>query len=117
MKPADPHPAAAQPPSPGGRRVTPATPLFVNTHDCNVWLCQHTQRFPKHLRHSYTNRLESSALEFEEALLMANAPRRFGSEAKAAACFGQRARLTHRPARSTGRRLWPRADNNGPHEI
>lgn len=53
----------------------PDTPLFVKTHDFNVWLFQHTQRFPKHLRHSYTKRLESLALEFEEALLMSNAAR------------------------------------------
>lgn len=54
---------------------TPNTPLFVKTHDFNVWLLQHTRRFPKHLRHSYTNRLETAALEFEEALLMANSVR------------------------------------------
>jgi hypothetical protein len=54
---------------------TPNTPLFVKTHDFNLWLLQHTQRFPKHLRHSYTNRLETAALEFEEALLMANSAR------------------------------------------
>ena len=50
----------------------PDTPLFVKTHDFNLWLFQHTQRFPKHLRHSYTNRLESLALDFEQALLMGN---------------------------------------------
>jgi hypothetical protein len=49
--------------------------LFVKTHDFNVWLLQHTQRFARHLRHSYTNRLETAALEFEEALLMANSAR------------------------------------------
>jgi hypothetical protein len=35
----------------------------------------HTQRFPKNLRHSYTQKLELMALEFQEALLMANAVR------------------------------------------
>ena len=54
---------------------TPNTPLFVKTHDFMVWLLRHTQRFPKHLRHSYTNRLESLGFEFEEAILMANALR------------------------------------------
>ena len=53
----------------------PDTPLFVKTHDFNLWLFQHTGRFPKHLRHTYTNRLESLALDFEEALLMANSAR------------------------------------------
>ena len=53
----------------------PDTPLFVKTHDFNLWLFRHTQRFSKSLRHSYTNRLESLALDFEEALLMGNAAR------------------------------------------
>ncbi len=44
----------------------PDTPLFVKTHDFNLWLFQHTGRFPKHLRHTYTNRLESLALDFEK---------------------------------------------------
>jgi len=70
-----PHPSAAPPPSPGGRRVTPNTPLFVKTHDFTLWLLRHTRRFPKQMRHSYTNRLETAAFEFEEALLMANSAR------------------------------------------
>jgi hypothetical protein len=53
----------------------PATPLFVKTHDFTVWLVNHTQRFPKSLRHSYTLKLETAAFEFEEAILMANAAR------------------------------------------
>jgi hypothetical protein len=57
------------------------TPLFVKTHDMNLWLLQRTQRFPRHLRHSYTNRLESLAFEFEDLLLRANQTR--GSERRA----------------------------------
>ncbi len=53
----------------------PDTPLFVKTHDFLLWLIRHTQRFPKNLRHTYTHRLESAALTFQEALLMANAVR------------------------------------------
>ncbi len=53
----------------------PDTPLFVKTHDFIVWLLGRTQRFPKNLRHSYTNRLETLAFEFEEALLLANQAR------------------------------------------
>ncbi len=53
----------------------PDTPLFVKTHDFVVWLFNHTQRFPKSLRHSYTSRLESALLDFEEAILSANAHR------------------------------------------
>jgi hypothetical protein len=53
----------------------PDTPLFVKTHDFLLWLLRHTQRFPKNLRHSYTHRLETAALTFQESLLMANAVR------------------------------------------
>jgi hypothetical protein len=53
----------------------PDTPLFVKTHDFVLWLLRHTQRFPKNLRHSYTNRVESLAFEFEELLVMANSHR------------------------------------------
>ena len=55
--------------------TTPDTPLFVKTHDFNVWLIRHTQRFPKSLRYTLTQRLENLALEFEECLWMANAVR------------------------------------------
>jgi hypothetical protein len=54
---------------------SPDTPLFVKTRDWLLWLIQHTQRFPKNLRHSYTLKLETLALEFQEAILMANAVR------------------------------------------
>ena len=49
-----------------------STPLFVKTHDFNLWLLGRTQRFPKNLRHSYTDRLENLAFDFEESILMAN---------------------------------------------
>jgi hypothetical protein len=55
--------------------MTPNTPLFVKTHDFLVWLIKHTQRFPKHLRYSFTSRLESAGFEFQEAILMANSAR------------------------------------------
>jgi hypothetical protein len=53
----------------------PNTPLFVKTHDFLLWLIRHTQRFPKNMRHTYTQRLEAAALEFQEALLMGNSER------------------------------------------
>jgi hypothetical protein len=53
----------------------PDTPLFVKTHDFLLWLIRHTQRFPKNLRQSYTQRLETTALDFQEAILMANSVR------------------------------------------
>ena len=37
--------------------MKPDTPLFVKTHDFLLWLLGCTQRFPKHLRHSYTLKL------------------------------------------------------------
>ncbi|MGE0756849.1 MAG: diversity-generating retroelement protein Avd [Pirellulaceae bacterium] len=52
-----------------------STPLFVKTHDFTVWLLRHTQRFPKHLRHSYTLRLENACFDFEERILLANSAR------------------------------------------
>jgi hypothetical protein len=53
----------------------PDTPLFVKTNDFMLWLLRHSQRFPKNLRHSYTQRLEDQALEFQECILMANSVR------------------------------------------
>ena len=55
--------------------TTPDTPLFVKTRDFLLWLIRRTQRFPKHLRHSYTLKLETMALDFQEAILMANTVR------------------------------------------
>jgi len=54
----------------------PTTPLFVKTHDFIFWLMNHTQRFPKRLRGTYTQRLENAAFEFEELILMANSTRK-----------------------------------------
>jgi len=54
---------------------SPDTPLFVKTHDFLLWLIRHTQRFPKNLRYTYTQRVEGLALEFQEAILMANSVR------------------------------------------
>jgi hypothetical protein len=53
----------------------PDTPLFVKTQDFILWLIRHTQRFPKNVRQTYTHKLATVALEFQEALLMGNAER------------------------------------------
>jgi hypothetical protein len=53
----------------------PDTPLFVKTHDFLLWLIKHTQRFPKNLRRTFTQRLETALLDFQEATLMGNAAR------------------------------------------
>jgi hypothetical protein len=55
--------------------MTPNTPLFVKTHDFTIWLLQHSQRFPKNLRHSFTIRLENACFDFHQQLLRANAAR------------------------------------------
>jgi hypothetical protein len=55
--------------------MIPDTPLFVKTEDFLVWLLQHTARFAKNLRPSYTVRLEGALFEFQEAILMANCVR------------------------------------------
>jgi hypothetical protein len=68
----------------------PDTSLFVKTHDFLLWLLRHTQRFPKNLRHSYTHRLESMALEFQEGILMANAVRGAGIQLTAAPSSAER---------------------------
>ncbi len=53
----------------------PNTPLFVKTHDFVLWLIRHTQRFPKNLRHTLSQKLEWTAIEFQQSLIMANSVR------------------------------------------
>ncbi|NUN51695.1 MAG: diversity-generating retroelement protein Avd [Planctomycetaceae bacterium] len=48
------------------------TPIFVRTYDFILWLLPHTARWPKHLRHSLTGRLEGAMLDFQGAILRAN---------------------------------------------
>ncbi len=44
------------------------SPLFVKTRDFIVWLFAHTSKFPKQYRHTLTERLECSALDFQNSL-------------------------------------------------
>lgn len=44
------------------------SPLFVKTQDFIVWLFQQSAKFPRHYRHSLTERLENSALSFQRCL-------------------------------------------------
>jgi hypothetical protein len=44
------------------------SPLFAKTEDFLVWLFAHTAKFPKQYRHTLTERLERSALEFQRQL-------------------------------------------------
>ncbi|MFH0909556.1 MAG: four helix bundle protein [bacterium] len=44
------------------------SPLFVKTRDFMGWLFQHTAKFPKVYRHTLTNRLEESMLDFHRCL-------------------------------------------------
>ena len=44
------------------------SPLFVKTEGFIVWLFQHTAKFPRQYRHTLTERLERSALDFQRCL-------------------------------------------------
>jgi hypothetical protein len=63
----------------GATKTVPANPPSAShsakTHDFLLWLIKHTQRFPKYLRHFFTQRLETAFLDFQEATLMGNAAR------------------------------------------
>lgn len=48
------------------------TPLFVKTYDLVLWVFPHTAKFPKPLRHTLTNRLEGTLLDFQGILARAN---------------------------------------------
>lgn len=48
------------------------SPVLVKTFDLLLWLLPQTAKFPKTLRHTLTNRVESSALDLQTALLRAN---------------------------------------------
>ena len=48
------------------------SPILVKTHDFNVWILNHSQRFPKNLRYTYTARLENGCFEFQRRLVAAN---------------------------------------------
>jgi len=52
--------------------------IFTRTYDLLTWLLPHTEKFPKAQRFVVTERLNSAALDFQEALFDANA--RAGSE-------------------------------------
>lgn len=44
------------------------SPLFVKVRDFNVWLFQHTAKFPRQYRHTLTERIESSGLDLMDEL-------------------------------------------------
>lgn len=44
------------------------SPLFVKARDFIVWLFPHAAKFPKQYRHTLTERLENSLLEFQRCL-------------------------------------------------
>jgi hypothetical protein len=47
--------------------------ILTRTHDLLSWLLPRTERFPKVQRFVMTKRLQDAALDFQEALFMANA--------------------------------------------
>ncbi len=48
------------------------TPLFVKTYDLVLWIFPHSAKFPKPLRHTLTNRLEGTLLDFQGIIARAN---------------------------------------------
>ena len=51
------------------------TPIFVRTYDFVLWLLPHTAKFPRAMRHSFTNRIETTVLEFQGAISRASRAR------------------------------------------
>ena len=51
------------------------TPIFVKTYDFSLWTFGHTGHFPKARRHTLTNRLEGTLLDFQRTLALANRSR------------------------------------------
>ena len=47
--------------------------IFTQTHDLLTWLLPQCERFPKSQRFVVTERLQASALDFQEAIFEANA--------------------------------------------
>ena len=54
-----------------GLRVPQRLILFERWMDNTKWILEHTQRFPKRLRHTLTERLERTCLEILEGLTTA----------------------------------------------
>ena len=46
--------------------------IFTQTHDLLTWLLPQCERFPKSQRFVVTERLQASALDFQEAIFEAN---------------------------------------------
>ena len=49
--------------------------IFTHTYDLLTWLLPHCERFPRAQRFVVTHRLQGAALDFQEALVDANAHR------------------------------------------
>jgi hypothetical protein len=47
--------------------------IFTRTYDLLGWLLPHSEKFPKAQRFIVTKRLQDAALDFQEALFLANA--------------------------------------------
>ena len=51
------------------------SPILARAHDLLLWLLPHTARWPKHLRHSLTLRVEAEAIDLLLCLIRANVAR------------------------------------------
>lgn len=51
--------------------MTPDPPLFVLWYDFSRWLIEKTEKFPKKIRFSFTNRIDNLALDIIEGIVEA----------------------------------------------
>ncbi len=51
--------------------MTPEPPLFVLWYDFLKWLIEKTEKFPKKVRFSFSNRIDSLALDIGEGIIEA----------------------------------------------
>jgi hypothetical protein len=54
-----------------GRQARKESPIFVRTHDFILWLLPHTMNFPRSQRFLLTQRLQDTALDFQERIIEA----------------------------------------------
>ena len=56
--------------------MSPDPPLFVLWYDLSKWLIQKTEKFPRKIRFSFSNRIDNLALSIIESIIEARYSRR-----------------------------------------
>ena len=56
--------------------MSPDPPLFVLWYDLSKWLIQKTEKFPRKIRFSFSNRIDNLALSIIENIIEARYSRR-----------------------------------------